>query len=254
MKKLLDLYNMREKIKQRNKVINNKEKIEKSKEKQKVFDSLIKIIKSNNKKNNLVKYHSRTLNHITKFYNNQSSSKSSRKTKFNLTGKNKYLSYQLLKRGEAFLNESSKKRLINPIQSFHEQSRLALLKKISSKILQNQMNQKIQLTNKLNERSNSNYNIRGIMKKRSKFKENNKINFDSHTKTNYINPNRNNKYYEISKKEFNFSDILIVERKKYLNPRKKIKKERKIVSKYVNKDKRPLTALERYYIKFGVEI
>ena len=61
------------------------------------------------------------------------------------------------------------------------------------------------------------------------------------------------KYYELTKKGINFSDSLIVEKKKYPNSKKKKKKiERKISYEYLNSIKRPLSSLEKYFIKFGV--
>ena len=60
------------------------------------------------------------------------------------------------------------------------------------------------------------------------------------------------KYYELSKKGLNFSDTLIVKKKLYPNSiQRKKKKERKLSYDYLNSNKRPLSSLEKYFIKFG---
>ena len=254
IKKTLDSYVMKEKSKQQNKIINDKEK----NIKEEAFSSLIKIIKSNNKGEKTQRSRSRSIGQINKLYNYpQSSSKSIRRSQFNLTGKNKYLSYQILKQGEQFLNNliktpenTSEKK---PFHLFQEKSRMALLKQISAKIIKVKTNQNIALTNKLNGRCHSNYKIRNIIKTEHDLKlEENKNCFESCLLKNYINKTKSVNYYEMSKKGFNLSDALIVERKRYPNSTKKhIKTEKKKPIKFPTSFKRPLSSLEKYYIKYG---
>ena len=251
IKKSLELYIMKEKAKQRNKMINDEEK---NKVKEKALNSLIKIIKSNNKEEKFKRFHSRTRRYINKLNNfAQTSSKSIKRSAFNLTGKNKYLSYQILKQGEKFLNSDVKTPGKKPINLFQEKSRLALLKQISAKIIKEKINNKVDLMNKLNKRCNSNYKIRNIKNlKPGLTLEESKNFFDSNIQTKFINKSTSVKYYEMSKKGCNFSDILIVENKRFPNSRTKQKKlERKIPFNYITSIKRPLSSLERYYIKYG---
>ena len=251
IKKSLELYLMKEKAKQRNKMINDEEK---NKVKEKALNSLIKIIKSNNNDEKFKRFHSRTRRYINKLNNfAQTSSKSIKRSAFNLTGKNKYLSYQILKQGEKFLNSDVKTPGKKPINLFQEKSRLALLKQISAKIIKEKINNKVDLMNKLNKRCNSNYKIRNIKNlKPGLTLEESKNFFDSNIQTKFINKSTSVKYYEMSKKSCNFSDILIVENKRFPNSRTKQKKlERKIPFNYITSIKRPLSSLERYYIKYG---
>ena len=251
IKKSLELYIMKEKARQRNKKINDKEK---NKVKEEAFDSLIKIIKSNDKGDKFKRAHSRTHSYMNKINNfAQTSSKSIKRSAFNLTGKNKYLSYQILKQGEKFLNSDVKISEKKPINLFQEKSKLALLKQISAKIIKEKIDNKVDLMNKLNKRCLSNYNIRNTknMKQNLKLEESKNF-FDSNIHKKFINKTASVKFYEMSKKRFNFSDILIVENKKYPNSRSKQKKlERKIPLNYITSMKRPLSSLERYYIKYG---
>ena len=251
IKKSLELYIMKEKARQRNKKINDKEK---NKVKEEAFDSLIKIIKSNDKGDKFKRAHSRTHSYMNKINNfAQTSSKSIKRSAFNLTGKNKYLSYQILKQGEKFLNSDVKTSEKKPINLFQEKSKLALLKQISAKIIKEKIDNKVDLMNKLNKRCLSNYNIRNTknMKQNLKLEESKNF-FDSNIQKKFINKTASVKFYEMSKKRFNFSDILIVENKKYPNSRSKQKKlERKIPLNYITSMKRPLSSLERYYIKYG---
>ena len=259
IKKSLSLYTMKEKLKRRNKIIKS---IETNKEKEEAYTSLMKILKKDNKAEKIHLSHSRKLNYLNRLHNvPQSSSRSIRKSTFNLTGKNKHLSYQFLKRGEFFLDKKEKTPQRNPpIKIFQEKSRLALLKQISAKIIKENLNQKIESVNKknkankFNKRSKSNYQMRKIpnMKNNFKSEKSNKTNFDSDIQNKCVNRSNNIKFYEMTKKGCNFSDIIIVEKKKYPNSRKKIKKiERKIPFDYLTNIKRPLSSLERYYIKYG---
>ena len=172
-----------------------------------------------------------------------------------MTGKNKYLSYQILKHGQKFLNNIAKTPKKKNSYFFQEKSRIALLKQISRKIIKEKINQKIDLTNKLIDRRNSNYKIRNIIKIKPnlKIEENKNCSGSIYIQSNFINKNKSVKYYEMSKKGCNLSDALIVEKQHYPNSRKKKKKiGRKISAKFLTFFKRPLSSLEKYYIKFGV--
>ena len=268
IKQSLELFTKKEKLKTRNKIIkdkeNNKENITnnkkkekniKNKERENTYTSLLKIIKSNNKEDNPKRSHSRTISQIIKVYNMPpSSSKSAKKATFNLTAKNKYFSYQLMKQGEKFLTKSVQIPQRKNNNLFREKSRLSLLKHISSQILQDKITKRFNFSKNLKPRSKSNYKIRNVPNIKEHFSSDDttKHNFNSFIKSKYVNKSAKNKYYEISKKGCNFSDVLVVKKSKLRNSTKKEKKkERKIMYKYSTNSKRPLSALERYFIKYG---
>lgn len=62
------------------------------------------------------------------------------------------------------------------------------------------------------------------------------------------------KFIEVTRNNFNFSDNCIILRQKYQNSKQKIKvnKRPKIPLKLFSSNLRPLSTLERYYLKFGV--
>ena len=248
IKKSPILLGIKEKIRKNCKIINNKIK---NKDKIDKYNSLMKIIKENNINENIPKRKlSRSIGQFLKA-NPQSSSKSMRKSSFNITERNKYLTYQYLKHGEKFLTKSEQIPKGQSIHLFQEKSHFSLLKQISEKIIHNSRNNIIILTNKINTRSNSSYinNRYENMKSNFDLKENKA--FINNNKSNFVK-NNNVKYYEVSKNNCNLSEALIVEKKEYPNTiKKKKKKERIKPAKYIAYLKRPLSSLERYYIKYG---
>ena len=192
----------------------------------------MKIVKSNNKENQSKR------GHLKLYILPKNSNNNIKRFSFNITRKNKCLSHRLLKKEEDIEKTPEKKK----IKFFKVESKLSLLEQISNKII------------KSNEKYNSNNNsIRLInLKKKLNFEEYKNF-FEPNIKSYFINKNKNMRYYELSKKGLNFSVSLIVEKKKYSNSKKKKKKiERKISYEYLNSIKRPLSSLEKYFIKFGV--
>ena len=256
IKKTSNLLLLREKLSNKFKMNNDKKRNILNKIKEDTYNSVIKIVKSNNKENIHQKIRSRSNPRISKLYNSpERSSKSKRKATFKLSEKNKYLTYQFLKLGNDFSknDKAPKKR---PITIFQEKSRLALLKQLSSKIIQEEINKKInnKQTNEpaLIHRCRSSYDKR----KNINLEENNKL-LESKVylkkqKSNSNNDIYNPIYFEISRKGDNFSDALIIEKKEYPNTIKQIKKrERRPRSEYLNHLNRPMSSLERYFIKYG---
>ena len=251
--KSLDILGLKEKLKLRYNINNRNE--ENYKVKEEAFSSLMKIIKNNNDNNKQdvpKRQPSRTFSRINILYNNKNSSKSSRKSIFKLSQRNKYLTYQYLKQGQKFLTKSVQKSEKQTIKKFQEKSHLALLEEISARILKDKLNKKTEL----NKRCYSSYKIRNTFKMKTPVKlEENKSCFNIVKKSIFINKN-NLKYYEMSKKGCNLSDAFIIEKREYPNKIQKIlKKHKRPFSNYdTNKMKRPMSALERYYIKFGASI
>ena len=229
LKKSLDSSTLKQKLEKKYKMINNNSK---NKIKEDSYNSLMKIVKSNNKENQSKRGHLKlyilpknSLNNIKRF-------------SFNIPKENKCLSRRLLKKENDIEKTPEKKK----IKFFKVESKLSLLEQISNKII------------KSNEKYNSNNNsIRLInLKKKLNFEEYKNC-FEPNIQSYFINKNKNMRYYELTKKGLNFSDSLIVEKKKYPNSKKKKKKiERKISYEYLNSIKRPLSSLEKYFIKFGV--
>lgn len=247
-KKIPVLLGTKEKIRKNCKIINNKIK---NKVKEDKYNSLMKIIKENNINENIPKRKfSRSIGQFDRAYP-QSSSKSMRKSSFNLTERNKYLTYQYLKQGEKFLTKSQQTPKKQSIRLFQEKSHFSLLKQISEKIIHNKINNNIVLTNKNNRRCNSSYVNNRYENMKSKFNLIENKAFINNNKSNFVKVNKV-KYYEVSKNNCNLSDALIVKKKEFPNTaKKKKKKERKISSKYIAYLKRPMSSLERYYIKYG---
>ena len=68
------------------------------------------------------------------------------------------------------------------------------------------------------------------------------------------NKNNNIKFIEVKRDNFNFSDNCIILRQKFQNSERKLKlnKRPKIPLRLFSSNLRPLSTLERYYLKFGV--
>ena len=242
LKKSLVLSTVKEKLEKKNKMIDLLNNYEKNKINEDKFKSLMKIIKRNIKEKQSKTAHSKLYNNLRKKYKlSQSSSKSMKRITFNMTEKNKHLSYQILKGEKEYKQDIEKTFEKKQIKYFREKSRLSLLQKISNKII------------KSNEKYDSNNNSKRLINLKKNLRlEEYKNYFDSNIQSNFINKNKSMKYYELSKKGLNFSDTLIVKKKLYPNSiQRKKKKERKLSYDYLNSNKRPLSSLEKYFIKFG---
>ena len=175
-----------------------------------------------------------------------------RKSLFNITEKNKYITYQQLKQGEKFLTSSIESSQKNSVKLFQEKSKLSLLKQISSKIIQDKMSQALKLFSKNKNQSNSNsITIKDKRIKSAMKLEENKNFFNTYNINNNYN-SRNMKYVELSKKGCNLSDAMIIRKKYFINS---AIKERKIGKKLTTKNnniiKRPMSYLERYFYRYG---
>ena len=257
IKKTSNLLLLRENLKKKFKMNNDKKRNILNKIKEDTYNSVIKIVKSNNKENIHQKIRSRSNARISRMYNSpERSSKNKRKSTFKLSEKNKYLTYQFLKLGNDFISNNDKASKKKPIPLFQEKSRLALLKKLSSTIIQEEINNKInnKQTNEpaLIHRARSSYDKR----RNINLEENNKLLENKlHHKKQKSNSNNdiyNPRYFEISRKGDNFSEAIIIEKKEYPNTIKQIKKrERRPRSEYLDHLNRPMSSLERYFIKYG---
>ena len=251
MKKSFNTFDAKQKVRPNFQIFNDNKIINKM-EKEDAYKSLIKIIKNcDNKEDKLRRPQSRPQSRIIRLFP-QNSSKSLRKTLFNLSEKNKYLTYQYLKQGEKFLAKSVESIQKKPIKLFQEKSKLSLLKQISSKIIQDKIAQALKFPVKIKNDSSSNFRI----KKRERIKsclklEENKNSLDAYINNNNIS-SRNKRYIELSKNCCNLSDAIVIHKKYYFNSiinEKKLTK--KIRPKNINLSKRPMTTLEKYYLRYG---
>ena len=220
-----------------------------------LYKSLIKIIKNiNNKDEKFRRSQSRSQSRIMKLYP-RSSSKSFRKSIFNISERNKHLAYQYLKQGEKFLSNSIESAKNKPIRIFKEKSKLSLLKQISSKIIHDKITQTLKLSEKKNKQSSFNLYNKTNQRIKSGFKlEESKSCFDIYNKNNNIS-SRNRRYIELSKNISNLSVAMVIHKKYFINSiTKEIKAKKlpkKIRTKNINLSKRPLSSLEKYYLRYG---
>ena len=221
-------------------------------EKEDTYNSLLKIIKNSViNEDKPRRPQSRTQSRIIRLYP-QTSSRSLRKSLFNITEKNKYITYQQLKQEEKFLTSSIESSQKNSVKLFQEKSKLSLLKQISSKIIQDKMSQALKLSSKNKNQSNSNsITIKDKRIKSAMKLEENKNFFNTYNINNNYN-SRNMKYVEVSKKGCNLSDAMMIQKKYFINS---AIKERKIGKKLITKNnniiKRPMSSLERYFYRYG---
>jgi hypothetical protein len=150
-----------------------------------------------------------------------------------------------------------KKRYSNLLRK--DKSKLSLMKEITEIALNNDYN------------SDEKKNAYKDLKKYQKFLNKNNININKiinklknlESSKDYKNNieliRRNNKYnnikfIEVKRDNFNFSDNCIILKQKYQNSERKLKlnKRPKIPLRLFSSNLRPLSTLERYYLKFGV--
>ena len=251
MKKSINMLEIKHKIMPNFRMFNANNAIPKI-EKEDTYNSLLKIIKNSViNEDKPRRPQSRTQSRIIRLYP-QTSSRSLRKSLFNITEKNKYITYQQLKQEEKFLTSSIESSQKNSVKLFQEKSKLSLLKQISSKIIQDKMSQALKLSSKNKNQSNSNSLTIKDKKIKSAMKlEENKNFFNTYNINNNYN-SRNMKYVELSKKGCNLSDAMIIRKKYFINS---AIKERKIGKKLITKNnniiKRPMSSLERYFYRYG---
>ena len=213
----------------------------------------MKIIKDNNINENIYKRKlSSPYIQMLRSYPH-SSSKSMRKKTFNTAQRNKRLIYQYLKQGEKFMTKSEQIPKRKQIQLFQEKSHFSLLKQVSDSIIHDKINynNNINLMNEINRQYGYSYINNRYENMKSKFNSETKKAFINNNKSNFVNISKV-KYYEVSKKGCNLSDALIVVKKQFHNIfKKKKKKERNFSSKIGDYLKRPMSSIERYYIKYG---
>ena len=214
----------------------NDNKIKNKKEKEDTYKSLIKIIKNINiKDEKFRRSQSRSQSRIMKLYP-RSSSKSFRKSIFNISERNKHLAYQYLKQGEKFLSNSIESAKNKPIRIFKEKSKLSLLKQISSKIINDKITQTLKLSEKKNKQSSFNLYNKTNQRIKSGFKlEESKSCFDIYNKNNNIS-SRNRRYIELSKNICNLSDAMVIHKKYFINSITKEIKAKKLPKKIRTKN------------------
>ena len=244
-KKNFNILEIKQKIRPNFRIFNDNKIINK-KEKEETYKSLIKIIKNiDNKEERFKRSQSRPQSRIMRLYP-RSSSKSLRKSIFNISERNKHLTYQCLKQGEKFLSNSIESSKNKSIRIFKEKSKLSLLKQISSQIIQDNISEKINKQIPFSIYNKNNQRIKSGLKL-----EENKSCFDLYSKNNYIS-SRNKRYIELSKNLCNLSDAMVIHKKYFVNS---IVKEKKIPKKMsyrnINLLKRPLSSLEKYYLRYG---
>ena len=250
-KKSFNTFEIKQKLRPNFKVFIDNKLINK-KEKEDIYKSLIKIIKNiDNKDKKFPRTQSRPQSRIMRLYT-RSSSKSFRKSFFNISERNKHLAYQYLKQGKKFVSNSIESSINKHIRILIENSKLSLLRQISAKILHDNISQTSKLTTKINKQSTCNLNIKTNQRIKSGFKlEESKSCFDIKSKNNNVG-GRNKKYFEHSKNLCHLSDAMVIHRKYFINS---IIKEKKLTKKKcyknINSSKRPLSALEKYYIRYG---
>ena len=251
MKKSINTFDIKHKIMPNFRMFNANNAIPKI-EKEDTYNSLLKIIKNSViNEDKPRRPQSRTQSRIIRLYP-QTSSRSLRKSLFNITEKNKYITYQQLKQEEKFLSSSIESSQKNSVKLFQEKSKLSLLKQISSKIIQDKMSQALKLSSKNKNQSNCNsITIKDKRIKSAMKLEENKNFFNTYNINNNYN-SRNMKYVELSKKGCNLSDAMIIRKKYFINS---AIKERKIGKKLITKNnniiKRPMSSLERYFYRYG---
>ena len=153
-------------------------------------------------------------------------------------------------------------RSFSTIPLSYEKSKLSLIKELAGKALNKNENNKNEYQKDLNllslKRNDSFYldepqNSRYLNNK----KEKNKY-FDTidKYKENFIKNNRikNVKYIEITRNYCDFSDAYVIKRQEspYSKKRVKVQKRPKIPLRLFSSDIRQMSALEKYYLKFGV--
>ena len=140
-----------------------------------------------------------------------------------------------------------------------DKSKLSLMKEITEIALNNNSDEEkkgfkdLKKSQKILNKNNCSRNINKIINRlknleSSKDYKNNIELIRKNNKSNDI------KYIEVTRDNFNFSDNCIIFRPKYPNSKQKIKtnKRPKIPLRLFSSNIRPLSTLERYYLKFGV--
>ena len=179
------------------------------------------------------------------------------------THKNKNMTQSLLLKNNSNKNNNNKR--INKKSSFillrKDKSKLSLMKEITEIALNNDYNsdeqqkahKDLKKSPKFLNKNNSTKNISKIINRLKNLESSKdyKNNIELIRRNNKCN---NIKFIEVKRDNFNFSDNCIILRKKYQNSGRKLKinKRPKIPLRLFSSNLRPLSTLERYYLKFGV--
>ena len=140
-----------------------------------------------------------------------------------------------------------------------DKSKLSLMKEITEIALNNNSDEEkkgfkdLKKSQKILNKNNCSRNINKIIN-RLKILESSKDYKNNIELIRKNNKSNDIKYIEVTRDNFNFSDNCIIFRPKYPNSKQKIKtnKRPKIPLRLFSSNIRPLSTLERYYLKFGV--
>ena len=177
------------------------------------------------------------------------------------THKNKNMTQSLLLKKNINNNNKTIKKKSSAILLRRDKSKLSLMKEITEIALNNDYNsdekkkdyKDLKKSKKFLNKNNCTKNINKIIDRLKNLESSKdyKNNIELVRRNNKCN---NIKYIEVKRNNFNFSDNCIILRPKYQNSERKLKlnKRPKIPLRLFSSNLRPLSTLERYYLKFGV--
>ena len=175
------------------------------------------------------------------------------------THKNKNMTQSLLLKNNS--NNKMIKKKSYSILLRRDKSKLSLMKEITEIALNNDYNSDekkkayndLKKSQKFLNKNNCTININKIINKLKNL-ESSKDYKNNIKLIRRNNKNNNIKYIEVKRDNFNFSDNCIILRQKFKNSERKLKlnKRPKIPLRLFSSNLRPLSTLERYYLKFGV--